>query len=165
METETAAQAAPQRGAQGVAVNPAPPDSQASADSTASFRQVLPGGQVTATGACQEIRNLENAIAYLEEAHIGTIHSFCAEILRARPVEANVDPAFRELSDPEAQRLYRQAFRRWSQQKLTASPPGLRRCLSRLAARSPSDDSTQSSDRSDGGGARRHRRPPRRGAP
>ncbi len=33
------------------------------------------------------------------------------------------------------------------------------------ASRSPSDDSTQSSDRSDGGGARRHRRPPRRGAP
>jgi ATP-dependent helicase/nuclease subunit A len=90
----------------------------------------------------EQIQNLENAIAHLEEAHIGTIHSFCAEILRERPVEANVDPAFHELSDPESQRLYRRAFRRWSQEKLSASPPGLRRCLSRLAARSSSDDSS-----------------------
>ncbi|HLW78776.1 MAG TPA: UvrD-helicase domain-containing protein, partial [Terriglobia bacterium] len=72
---------------------------------------------------------------HLEEAHIGTIHSFCAEILRERPVEAKIDPAFEELSDVEASRLYRQAFRRWSQEKLAAPPAGLRRCLSRLAFR------------------------------
>ncbi|HEV2491663.1 MAG TPA: UvrD-helicase domain-containing protein [Terriglobia bacterium] len=82
-----------------------------------------------------EVRHLEAALAHLEEAHIGTIHSFCAEILRARPVEANIDPAFEELSEVEASRLYRQAFRRWSQEKLAAPPPGLRRCLSRLAFR------------------------------
>jgi ATP-dependent helicase/nuclease subunit A len=92
--------------------------------------------------AATQVRNLENAIAHLEEAHIGTIHSFCAEILRERPVEANVDPAFRELSDREAQRLYRRAFRHWSQERLTASEsesPGLHRCLCRLAARGTSD--------------------------
>jgi ATP-dependent helicase/nuclease subunit A len=82
-----------------------------------------------------EAENLERAIACLEEARIGTIHSFCAEILRERPVEANIDPAFGELSDLEAARLYRQAFRRWSQEKLSAPPPGFRRCLSRLAFR------------------------------
>lgn len=41
-----------------------------------------------------ETRRLEEAVARLEEAHAGTIHSFCAEILRERPVEAVVDPAF-----------------------------------------------------------------------
>src|SRR5579864_1935515 len=82
-----------------------------------------------------EARHLEAALAHLEEAHIGTIHSFCAEILRERPVEAKIDPAFEELSDVEASRLYRQAFRRWSQEKLAAPPAGLRRCLSRLAFR------------------------------
>lgn len=87
-----------------------------------------------------EIQNLERAIARLEEAHIGTIHSFCAEILRERPVEANIDPAFQELSESEAQRLYRQAFKRWSQEKLSASPPGLRRCLSRLVFRDSQDN-------------------------
>src|SRR5437899_2344182 len=35
--------------------------------------------------APSEIRALEDALARLEEAHIGTIHSFCAEILRQRP--------------------------------------------------------------------------------
>lgn len=89
-----------------------------------------------------EVDNLQNAIAHLEEAHIGTIHSFCAEILRERPVEANVDPAFHEFSEAESRRIYRQAFRRWSQQKLSASAPGLRRALSRIAAKSASDDAS-----------------------
>src|SRR5688572_31750720 len=31
--------------------------------------------------------HLEDALARLEEARIGTIHSFCAELLRHRPVE------------------------------------------------------------------------------
>src|SRR5436309_13756851 len=35
-----------------------------------------------------EIKNLEHALSRLEEAHIGTIHAFCAELLRQRPVEA-----------------------------------------------------------------------------
>src|SRR2546426_546919 len=87
-----------------------------------------------------EMQNLENAIARLEEARIGTIHSFCAEILRERPVEANIDPAFAELSEIEAARLYRQVFRRWSQEKLGAPPPGFRRCLARLAFRDYRED-------------------------
>src|SRR6266700_2959989 len=87
-----------------------------------------------------EMQNLENAIARLEEARIGTIHSFCAEILRERPVEANIDPAFKELSEIEASRLYRQVFRRWSQEKLGAPPPGFRRCLARLAFRDYRED-------------------------
>jgi ATP-dependent helicase/nuclease subunit A len=42
---------------------------------------------------------LEHALEHLEEASIGTIHSFCAQLLRERPVEARVDPAFQELSE------------------------------------------------------------------
>ena len=56
--------------------------------------------QRTRDPAAQE--NLERAVARLEEAHVGTIHSFCAEILRDRPVEAGIDPAFRELDEDEA---------------------------------------------------------------
>jgi ATP-dependent exoDNAse (exonuclease V) beta subunit len=78
---------------------------------------------------------LEEAVAHLEEAHIGTIHSFCGEILRERPVEALVDPAFEELSEVEAPRLYKQVFRRWMQEKLNVASPGLERALSRLASR------------------------------
>ena len=31
---------------------------------------------------------LEDALRHLEEAHVNTIHGFCAELLRERPVEA-----------------------------------------------------------------------------
>ncbi len=82
--------------------------------------------------AGEESERLEQAIARLEEARIGTIHSFCAEILRERPVEAGVDPAFEELSETEAPRLFNQAFRRWVQEKLDELPEGLRRSLTRM---------------------------------
>ena len=49
---------------------------------------------------------VEEALQHLEEASIGTIHSFCAQILRERPVEAGVDPAFEELNEQESERLY-----------------------------------------------------------
>jgi ATP-dependent exoDNAse (exonuclease V) beta subunit len=82
-----------------------------------------------------EAENLVRAIARLEEAAIGTIHAFCAQILRERPVEARVDPDFEELDDQGARRLYASVFRRWLQAKLNQESPGLRRALARLSAR------------------------------
>ena len=37
---------------------------------------------------------LDEALETLEEAHVNTIHGFCADLLRERPVEARVDPLF-----------------------------------------------------------------------
>ena len=85
----------------------------------------------------REKANLETAISRLEEARIGTIHSFCAELLRERPVEAGVDPDFRELSEEEAPRFFDQAFKAWIQQKLDEMPEALSRALTRLAHRPP----------------------------
>jgi ATP-dependent helicase/nuclease subunit A len=76
---------------------------------------------------------LEEALGHLEEASIGTIHSFCAQVLRERPVEARVDPAFEELSEPEANRLYQRSFRAWLERSLDQPSPGLRRALARMA--------------------------------
>jgi ATP-dependent helicase/nuclease subunit A len=88
------------------------------------------------TGATDEVRDrLEQALEQLEEASIGTIHGFCAQILRSRPVEARVDPAFEELTEQEASRLYDRAFRNWFAQQLDRDSPGLRRALARLAWR------------------------------
>ena len=78
---------------------------------------------------------LETAIERLEEASIGTIHGFCAEILRSRPVEARIDPAFEELTEPEAARIYERAFQTWFERQLDRDSPGLRRALARLAWR------------------------------
>jgi len=85
---------------------------------------------------------LEQALARLEEASIGTIHSFCAQILRERPVEANVDPAFEELAEQESARIYQQSFRVWLERQLGRDSPGLRRAFARLAWRDSWDDSS-----------------------
>jgi ATP-dependent helicase/nuclease subunit A len=44
---------------------------------------------------------LSEALHYLEQAFIGTIHSFCAKILRERPIEIALDPDFKELEEIE----------------------------------------------------------------
>ena len=58
-------------------------------------------------------RNLENALAHLEEARVGTIHAFCADMLRERPVEARLDPQFKTMTEEEGRRLYNDSFDRW----------------------------------------------------
>jgi ATP-dependent helicase/nuclease subunit A len=74
---------------------------------------------------------LDAALARLEEAHIGTIHAFCADLLRERPVEARVDPLFTVLTEPQADRLYAEAFHAWLQEQLADPPEGVRRALRR----------------------------------
>jgi ATP-dependent helicase/nuclease subunit A len=51
-----------------------------------------------AWGAAEKAR-LADALRNLEQGFIGTIHSFCALLLRERPLEAGVDPDFVELED------------------------------------------------------------------
>src|SRR5688500_4840455 len=55
---------------------------------------------------------LDHALEQLEAARIGTIHAFCADILRERPVEAEVDPLFEVAAEDETDRLYDEAFTR-----------------------------------------------------
>ncbi len=105
------------------------------------LRQELDAARSKAAGE-DERTNLEQALARLEEARIGTIHSFCADILRERPVEARVDPAFVELDEEDTARLYDRAFRSWIEDKLAEMPAGLRRALSRLAAQRSADGSS-----------------------
>ena len=75
--------------------------------------------------------HLSLALEQLELAHIGTIHGFCADLLRERPVEAGVDPAFRVAADDEAGRLLDGAFERWFEGALADPGPGVRRALRR----------------------------------
>ena len=93
------------------------------------LRAALEHARATADG--DERPRLELALATLEEARVNTIHGFCAELLRERPVEASVDPLFVVLTEPEADRLYTRAFRAWLQEALTDPPEGVRRALRR----------------------------------
>lgn len=44
---------------------------------------------------------LEAALGNLNLCFIGTIHSFCGRLLRERPLEARIDPGFREIEEDE----------------------------------------------------------------
>jgi ATP-dependent helicase/nuclease subunit A len=78
-------------------------------------------------------KNQGQALRSLDRAFIGTIHSFCAHLLRQRPVEACVDPDFGELDDPNARALFDGVFREWLAARLNEPAPVLRRALARLA--------------------------------
>ena len=86
------------------------------------LRQKLDGARQAALATERE--NLEDALTRLEEAAIGTIHSFCAQILRERPVEAGIDPAFEDLPEQEQRRVYERAFRGLFERALDESRPG-----------------------------------------
>ena len=105
------------------------------------LRQALDRAREPA-GDPSERANVERALEHLEEAAIGTIHSFCAQILRERPVEARVDPAFEELNEQQASRLFERAFRAWFEKSLGADSPGLQRALVRLAWRDSLDSTS-----------------------
>src|SRR6185369_901925 len=80
-----------------------------------------------------ERRRLDGALAHLEVARIGTIHSLCADLLREQPVEARVDPLFEVAPEDEAERLFEQTFDAWFQETLKNPPEGVRRILRRPA--------------------------------
>src|SRR4051794_35856381 len=64
----------------------------------------------------QELEHRKNqgeALRSLDRAFIGTVYAFCAHLLRQRPVEACVDPDFKELDDPNARTLFDSVFRVW----------------------------------------------------
>jgi ATP-dependent exoDNAse (exonuclease V) beta subunit len=93
------------------------------------LREALDTARSTASGTEREALN--EALRSLEEAHVSTIHGFCAELLRERPVEAGVDPLFTVLTEPQSQRLFDRAFDGWIQEQLKDPPEGIRRALRR----------------------------------
>ncbi len=69
-------------------------------------------------------RRLQQALLDINRCFIGTIHSFCASLLRERPVEARIDPGFKEIEELE-DRILRD--RSWQQYviRLQSEPQNL----------------------------------------
>ena len=87
--------------------------------------------EAAARGAVGEEKNrLEAALARLDSAFVGTIHAFCARLLRERPVEAGVDPGFSEMDEPENAAARLEAWERYTERLFTDESP----ILPRLAA-------------------------------
>ncbi|HEY6039464.1 MAG TPA: UvrD-helicase domain-containing protein, partial [Kofleriaceae bacterium] len=81
--------------------------------------------------ASDEAVRLQAALGELEVARIGSIHSFCADLLRERPIEARIDPLFEVAAEDDSERIYAEAFERWLQTTLAAPGDGVRRMLRR----------------------------------
>ena len=97
------------------------------------LREKLDSARVAAGRDDAERARLDHALSQLEEAHVGTIHAFCADLLRERPIEAGIDPLFEVLTEPASARLFEEAFGRWLQDVLSSPPEGVRRALRRSA--------------------------------
>ena len=106
------------------------------------LRQKLEEARRAAGDAAVRAR-LDHAVQNLEEARVSTIHGFCADLLRERPVEARVDPLFRVLTEGQAERLFREAFVSWFQEHLEDPPEGVRRSLRRASRASRPGDADE----------------------
>jgi ATP-dependent helicase/nuclease subunit A len=66
---------------------------------------------------------VQEALRNLERAEIGTIHSFAATLLRLFPLEAGVDPQFKEDDGKQFRRLFDQQWHLWLDQELALESP------------------------------------------
>ncbi len=65
-------------------------------------------------------RRLRQAVQRVDQCAIGTIHAFCAGLLRERPFEAGLPPDFREVEERDEVWLVREAWDRFLQERSAA---------------------------------------------
>ena len=82
-----------------------------------------------------ERARLDTALHQLELSRIGTIHSFCGDLLRERPVEACIDPLYEVTAEDAASGLLDRVFDAWFERILEDPPEGVRRVLRRRPRR------------------------------
>jgi ATP-dependent helicase/nuclease subunit A len=97
-----------------------------------------PGGAGVAAEAVQEVAALASwtrtsttviggrlraALGDLDRSHIGTIHAFAATLLRLFPMEAGVDPRFREVDEAARRDHMAAAWEEWLQRELGREAP------------------------------------------
>ncbi|MGH7815195.1 MAG: UvrD-helicase domain-containing protein [Candidatus Binataceae bacterium] len=95
------------------------------------LRAGIERGRRAAPAGSDAARRFDVALRQLEEARIGTIHSFCADLIRERPIEAGVDPMFEVAAEDLSGELFDAAFEKWFEAALQNPGPGMRRLLRR----------------------------------
>jgi len=65
---------------------------------------------------------LSVALQNIERCFLGTVHSFCAKLLRERPIEANLDLTFKELEESEDMDLLEESWQRHLQFLMDENP-------------------------------------------
>jgi ATP-dependent helicase/nuclease subunit A len=77
------------------------------------FREALERALREAPAAGPERPRLARALADPGGAFVGTVHAFCARLLRDRPIEAGLPPGFREADEGEEERLFADGWSRF----------------------------------------------------
>ena len=95
------------------------------------LREALEDSRGGSAAGSPERDRLDRALGRLEEAQVSTIHGFCADLLRERPVEARIDPLFTVLTEAQAERMYDVGFQQWLEQRLADPSEGVKRSLRR----------------------------------
>jgi ATP-dependent helicase/nuclease subunit A len=87
---------------------------------TSRLEQYLAGAAGELAG--DEREHLSRALSTIDTAVVSTIHSFAGRLLRERPVEAGVDPAFGQLDDLGSELLLARLWRDWLESIVDESP-------------------------------------------
>ncbi len=86
------------------------------------FQRQKPQSKTVATKDAERIRL---ALSNLERFFAGTIHSFCARLLRERPVESGVSPGFTELDEAQDLELRQRTWREFISNARSAGDPDM----------------------------------------
>ena len=81
------------------------------------------------TSEIHECQRISEAISDLERMQVTTIHSFCASLLRERPVEAGLDPNFEVADDLTASLVQADVWEEWLEKQMDANDSALRRAV------------------------------------
>lgn len=73
----------------------------------------------------QDLKRIQNALEKVDQCFIGTIHSFCGQLLRERPVEAGLPPDFSEVEEREEAVMRREAWDQFVQKSFLSEDPQL----------------------------------------
>ena len=84
-----------------------------------------PGRGFNPTEAEAREARVRSALSNLERFFAGTIHSFCARLLRERPVESGVSPGFTELDEVQDLELRKRAWRDFVTNTRSAGDPDM----------------------------------------
>jgi len=100
---------------------------KAAGEMNARFFRELRRARRAVEGRSGEAARLDSARNNAQRAFIGTIHSFCARLLRERPLAAGLPPDFTAgLEDREERRLRDQAWRQYLQSVRSEEPERIR---------------------------------------
>ena len=98
---------------------------KAAAELRQKFQVVLEREAAKLARGHPDLDALEAAVRDIDHAFLGTIHAFCARLLRERPLEAGLDPGFREVLESEAERMQRGAWVEYLERLATDGDPRL----------------------------------------